>query len=180
MAAKRKTTKRKKPAKSAMSVERDIRRAIDTLPELLAEQLALREDETATSAAKQEEAHRIDERAIAQTRHGATRGKRRVLFVGVATLSLLIFGLWYLNTQAYMKKLFQTENVEAVILGLATARIEDALLAAIPSDTDDTAAARKTEEQKQLKERIEYILGGALTLLAANASGTTATATTTE
>lgn len=155
--AKKRTTKKQEGAKKRM--ERDIRRAVDSIPELLAEKADLtdmrREHEPAQTIAR----------------------KRRMLALGVASFSLLIISLWYWNARTFVSRVFAAQSAEAEIVQRTTKNFQDTFNAVTAVD-EAARMAREADAAAREVDIASVLLSEFSSYITANAATSTATTTT--
>lgn len=155
MPTKKRATKKRTAAKKR--VERDIRRAVDSIPELLAEK-------TPPTDMRHE--------------HEDFSQKRRILTIGVASFSLLILGLWYWNARTMVSRVFAAQSPEERLLNQAAENFQKTMNDVAAADVAARLAREADAADKEAE--IAAVLSEEFAAhLAATASTTSDSATST-
>jgi hypothetical protein len=152
------TPKKRKPTvkrteKTSAAVKKEIAKAVDNIPSLLAKESRQKEMKT-----KQADPQRV------------LKQKRQLLWAGVGIITTAVFGLWVYNIQTTFFDIKHTESKEGTILNTAKQDMQQAWAQVGVSETEQK---KQDFEQKKLATEVKDILRNVLSAAAAASPNST-------
>jgi hypothetical protein len=179
-----KVVKKKAPKKNiAKKNRKKIKQAAELIPGLIVEHVT----KQAPSIHKQKtptvtQTYSVEGHLMSETAMYHTQQKKKFLFLGVATLMLLVFGMWTLNAWgAISLKNKNNTSTEQGLYDLAKEDFSDTLTTLRAIQQDQPEQTKNTSEEQATINQIKKTLQEQFTVLAINiASSTKITTSTTE